>query len=475
MDGNVLKKLKTSDIYDQSQYDGSLFSDNRLKVADLSQGTYPYTVEFEYEIEQKALLHAPGFELYTDDEISIEKSTYTLVYPRALKPRFKAFKVPDPKTGVDGDKETLEWNFAGIRPEKFEKYGPDSEQIIPNISVAPSEFEYDKYSGKMDSWDSYAKWIISLNTGRDVLPEQTKKRVHQLTADAKTTEEKVRVLYEYLQSRTRYVGIQLGIGGYQPFEATVVDQTGYGDCKALSNYMVSMLKEVGIPANYTLIKAGESESDIDASFPSSQFNHVIVAVPNKSDTLWLECTSQTNPFGYLGDFTGSRHALMITDNGGKIVRTPSYTVDDNTQSRRADVFIEMTGNAKAKVKTTYRGLQYQNGELNQIINHQYDEQKKWLQKNVKIPAFDVVQFTMVNNKRVIPSAIVSTELSLSRFATVSGKRIFLTPNLMNKSSYIPEKLEARKSKIVLRVPFTDLDTYNITFLKVSILNFFRRP
>jgi hypothetical protein len=458
MEGNVLKKLKSSDIYDQSQYDGSLFSDNRLKVADLSHGTYPYTVEFEYEIEQKALLHATGFQLYTDDEISIEKSRYTLVYPRDLKPRYKAFNITAPKTAVDGDKEMLDWNFMGIKPEKFEKYGPDSEHIIPSIAVAPSEFEYDKYSGKMDSWDSYARWIISLNTDRDILPEQAKKRVHQLTATSKTTEEKVRVLYEYLQSRTRYVGIQLGIGGFQPFEASVVDQTGYGDCKALSNYLISMLKEVGIPANYTLIKAGEYESDIDTLFPSSQFNHVIVAVPNKSDTLWLECTSQTNPFGYLGEFTGNRHALMITDNGGKIVKTPSYTAEDNTQSRTAAVFVELTGDAKAKITTTYRGLQYENGELNHIINRQYDEQKKWLQKNIKIPAFDVVQFTMINNKKLIPSAVVNTELNLPRFATVSGKRVFLNPNLLNKSGYIPEKLETRKSKIVLRVAFTDLDT-----------------
>ena len=65
---------------------------------------------------------------------------------------------------------------------------------------------------------------------------------------------------------------------------------------------------------------------------------------------------------------------------------------------------------------------------------------------------------MVNNKKVIPSAIVNTELNLPRFATVSGKRIFLTPNLMNKSSYIPEKLDTRRSKIVVRVPYTDLDT-----------------
>jgi hypothetical protein len=458
-EGKVIKRLKASDIYDQSQYDGSsLYSDNRLKVADLSHGTYPYTVEFEYEIEQKALLHAPSFHLYTDDEISIEKSKYVLVYPPALKPRYKTFKVPEPKRSMQNDKEVLEWTFEGIRPEKFESFSPDADELVPNISVAPTNFEYDKYTGKMDSWDNYARWIISLNKGRDVLPEPTKKHIHQLTANLKTTEEKVRTLYEYLQSKTRYVGIQLGIGGYQPFEAAVVDETGYGDCKALSNYMVSMLKEVGINANYTLICA--DEPDIDVSFPSSQFNHVIVAVPSKADTLWLECTSQTNPFGYLGDFTGDRHALMITDDGGKIVRTPSYTAENNTQSRSADVYVEITGNAKANVRTTYQGLQYENGQLSRVVNNQYDEQKKWLQKNVKIPAFDVVNFKMVNHKKAIPSAVVSTELSLQRFATISGKRIFLTPNLMNKSSYIPEKLEARKSNIVLRTPFIDLDTIN---------------
>ena len=73
--GKVINRLKSSEIYDQSVYDGfTLFSDNRLKKADLSQGTYPYTVEFEYEIEHKALFFIPDFELYDDDEISIQKN-----------------------------------------------------------------------------------------------------------------------------------------------------------------------------------------------------------------------------------------------------------------------------------------------------------------------------------------------------------------------------------------------------------------
>ena len=457
--GKVIKKLKSSEIYDQSVFDGfTLYSDNRLKKADLSHGTYPYTVEFEYQIEHKALFFIPDFELYEDDEISIQKTKYALVYPAALKPRYKLFKIQEAKEIAVDDKKGLEWTFENIKPEKFEKLSPDFNRIVPNIAVAPNAFEFDKYAGRMDTWENYAKWIMLLNKDRNVLPEQAKKQVHQLTKNAKTTEEKARILYEYLQNKTRYVGIQLGIGGFQPFEATVVDQTGYGDCKALSNYMVTLLNEVGIKAYYTLIKAGAYAAPMDITFPSSQFNHVIVAVPNQSDTLWLECTSQTNPFGYVGDFTGDRYALMITDNGGKIVKTPTYNASDNIQSRTGDVFVDQTGDAKAKVKTTFRGLQYENNNLNGVLNNQYDEQKKWIQQNFKIPAFDVSGFSMINNRDIIPSAIVNADLIIRRLATVSGKRLFLTPNLLNKSTYIPEKIENRKTNVVIRTPFIDLDT-----------------
>lgn len=457
--GNVIKKLKQSDIYDQSAFDGfSLYSDNRLKRADLSQGTYPYTVEFECETEQKCLFFIPDFSLYEDDEISIQKSKYTLVYPPALKPRYKLFKIQEPKTFSLNGKEVLEWSFENIKPEKFERLSPDHDQIIPNISTAPQAFEFDNYAGRMDSWENFGKWITLLNKDKNVLPEATKKKVQELTRNAATTEEKVRILYEHLQGKTRYVSIQLGIGGYQPFAASIVEQNGYGDCKALSNYMVSMLDAAGVKANYILIRAGENSPDIDVNFPSSQFNHAIVAVPDKKDTLWLECTSQTNPFGYMGSFTGGRHALMITENGGKLIRTPVYTAEQNTQSRTADVFVELTGDAKAKVKTTYRGLQYENGDLNFIVNGKYDDQKEWVQDNTEIPAFDIMSFSMTNHKDKVPAAVVNLDLTLKRFATVSGKRIFLTPNLMNRSTYIPEKLESRKTNVVLRTAYTDLDT-----------------
>jgi hypothetical protein len=459
--GKQIKRLKNSEIYDQSAFDGySLYSDARFKSIDLAQGSYPYTVEVDYEIEYKYLFHIPGFVVVPEEKISVQHATYSLHFPHDLAPRYLVRNTdvkPKQENTSDG-MESLTWSFENVKPIKFEPYGPLRSELVTSILAAPSIFEYDNYSGTMATWDQFGQWIAALNKGRNVLPEETKQKIKQLTAPLKTTEEKVKAVYEYLQNKTRYVGIQLGIGGYQPFEASVVDQTGYGDCKALSNYMVALLESINIKAHYTLISSGENASALKTDFPSSQFNHAIVAVPNGADTLWLECTSQSNPFGYQGSSTGDRKALLITDNGARIVNTIRYSPEQNMQSRTADVNVEPTGDAKAVIRTTYSGIQYENNDLNYNLNNQYDEQKKWIQENTKIPSFDINSFAITNIKNKIPSAVVKLDLNLRRYATVSGKRIFLSPNLMNRSSYVPEKIESRKTKVVRRMNYTNLDT-----------------
>jgi hypothetical protein len=459
-DGEVIKKLKSSEIRDYSNYDGfSLFSEDRLKYADLSQGNYPYTVEFEYEIDQKFLYSIEGMNLLYDDKASVQNASYQLMYNPSVAPRYKTFNItaePE-KSDIDGLK-SLKWNFKNLKPPTHEAFSPAGHEILPTIKVAPTKFEYDGYPGDMSTWNGYAKWEASLIKGRRDLSEATKQKLKALTAPFKTNEEKVKAIYEYMQGRTRYVYIELGIGGLQPFKASMVDEVGYGDCKALSNYMVAMLGEVGIKAHYTTIYAGKNWSDPILDFPSHYGNHVVVAVPNGADTLWLECTNQTNPFGYSGRFTGDRKGFMLTDDGGVWVNSPRYTAEQNVQSRSAEVTIESTGDATAKVRTTYSGLQYENDDLDVTLNKQGEDQKKWLRSNTEIPVFDITSFRMTNVKNKIPSAIVEANYALRKFASVSGKRLFVTPNLMNRSSFIPEKLEKRKTPIVFRIAFTDLDT-----------------
>jgi len=456
--GKLIKKLKASEIYDQSSHDG-MYSDNRFKSIDLSQSTYPYTVVIEYQKDYKFLYHIDGSTFIPDEKVSVQAASYQLIYPPAIAPRYKAYNIdiqPKKETLQNGS-ESLTWTFKNLKPITFEPLG-EKLDVIPYITAAPSTFEFEGYSGNMDTWTAFGNWIGTLNKGRDILPEPTKQKVKELTASLKSDEEKIKAIYEFLQNRSRYVSIQLGIGGYQPFEASVVDKVGYGDCKALSNYTVSLLAEAGIKAYYVLINAGEYADELEEDFPSSQFNHATVCVPNGKDTVWLECTSQTNPYGYAGRFTGNRKALAITENGAQVVRTPVYTADQNIQTTSADVYVEANGNAKAKVETIYAGLQYENGHLDFYLGNQYDDQRKWIQKNTDIPSFDINSFTMKNVKEKSPSAIVNLDLTLNRFASVSGKRIFITPNLMNRSTFVPEKVENRKTKVVRRLAYTDFDT-----------------
>jgi hypothetical protein len=460
--GKLIKRLKDKEIGDHSAVGDALFSDGRFKYFDLSQGTYPYTVEIEYTVDYKFLFYIPAFAVIDNEKVSCEKASFTLKYPADLKPRFRARNV---SSGSIEQKDadglfSSSWSFQNVLPVRMEAHGPEFQDLIPLINSAPTNFEYDSYVGLMSTWNDYGKWIASLNKGRNILPQSTKDKAIALTKNAVTQEDKIKILYEYLQNKTRYVSIQLGIGGFQPFEASVVDQNGYGDCKALSNYMMALLDAVSIPSHYALVNSGFGAYPLQEDFPSTQFDHVLVAVPNGKDTLWLECTSQTNPFGYQGFHTGDRKALLITDSGAKLVRTKHYSAEENIQTRTADVFLEPTGDGIAKIHTKYAGLQYEAEGVSAVLNAQGDVQKKWIHDNTRIPTFDLIKSNFQGFKNTIPSAVVDLELGLRRYCTVSGKRLFLIPNLMNRSSFIPEKVEQRKTKVVRYFSYTDIDTIN---------------
>ena len=476
-EGNLIKKLKPSEIYDRSYVDSySLFEDTRLKFANLEQSTYPYTVEFEYEQQNNFLYDFPDFLLYTDDEISTQKASFILAYNEKFPPRYKTFGIEEPvKTKDKEGLSVLAWDFKDVVPEKFEPYS-DLKRHVPHIMTGPTIFEYSGYRGDMSSWESLAKWKTDLLIGRDELSETTIAKIKALTSSLTSTEEKIKAVYEYVQGKSRYVNISLGIGGLQPFPAKVVDEVGYGDCKGLSNYTIALLKVIGIEGLYTTIRAGQGANDVIEEFPAHQSNHVIVAVPNGIDTVWLECTSQTTPAGYMGLFTGDRMALINTPTGGKLVKTPTYPWYQNQQTRQAKVSLKANGNAIAVVSTTYLGLQSENGGLDHVIYQGPEKQKEWLQNNTEIPIFNLTSFTFKNKKDKVPSITATATLDIRNLGSANGKRIFLTPNLMNKLTAIPPKPEsARKNKVYLSPGFIDIDSIEYTIPEALFAEFVPEP
>lgn len=464
--GMLLKKLKQSDFEDRSAISGySLYEDSRMKVADLTHQNYPYTIEMEYELSYGYLFFIPTFFPMSTTSTSVEHASFALKFPPSLAPRYKVKNlpegVPDQVVGIDGSVQWV-WKFNNLKPITKEELGGSLRGTFPHIMSAPTQFEYAGYSGSMDNWAHFGDWINSLNQGRDELTPETKAFVRKLKETHESLEEKTEALYKFLQQKTRYVSIQLGIGGFQPFEAKVVDQVGYGDCKALSNYMIALLKEAEIKASYILIRAGSNEDEIDPDFTSTQFNHVIVAVPNKADTIWLECTSQSAPFGYLGSFTADRYALAVSSEGSRIIRTPKVQPDQNFQHRKATFLLSENGGAVAQVVTTYSGLECENNGLNFIDESQSDGQQNWITQNTP-SAFSIEKFGFKKNNSNPPQIHIDATFTISRLAPVTGKRVFISPNTLNKFPLVTPSSEERVDDFTIHKSFTHIDSIEFNF------------
>lgn len=458
--GKLLKVLKKKEVKDYSSYDGfSVYSDNRLKYADLRQNNYPYIVEFEYEVEYKYTFSIPDWRVLPGENVSVVKSKYSIRSPKEYKPRVKIENTDVSFTEQDqGESVHMEIEFNNLISRERELYGPRFDEIRPIVYCAPSKFSYDEYKGDMSTWNGFANWLNQLNGGRDALSEETVSELKEITSELNSREEKIKAVYEYLQNRTRYVSIQLGIGGYQPFPASEVDELGYGDCKALSNYTYSMLKAIGIESNYTLVYAGSNPPKLDPEFPNNRFNHAILCVPNEKDTIWLECTSQTRSFGYMGNFTGDRDVLIVNENGGNIVHTTTYNKEDNTQFGVANVSLNENGQATASIEIKYSGLQTGNNGLSSLIRETKKDKEQWVYKNTGISDFTIQDFSFEIEKKKIPTVTEQLDIVINNFTSAKGNRLFFAPNLMNQWSSNPKKYKDRQTDVIRKFTGIDIDT-----------------
>ena len=460
--GKVLKRTKNKDISDVSAVSGNnLIDDSRVKTHHFYYREYPYTVEYEVEQKFSNTLFFPNWYPQEDEKYAVEQSSYTVICPEQYEIRYRAFNYKGaPEVTTEKGKKKMRWSVNAIPAIKLPFASPSWKEMTTVVYFAPSEFEIQGYKGNMSSWKDFGKFQASLNAGRDVLPAQIIETVNSLTAGISDTREKIRVLYNFLQKNTRYISIQLGIGGWQPFPASEVATKGYGDCKALTNYMYSLLKAAGIKSNYTLVYAGGNKDVLIEDFPSNRFNHVILCVPMAKDSVWLECTSQTLPAGYMSDFTGNRKALMITEEGGVVVRTPQYGLRENTEQRVIKAKLDENGNLSLNVKASYGGTEQD--DVSSLINGLSKEKvEKVLQKELELSTYNINSFKYEETKDILPKVDEQLDISVSNYATISGKRLFIMPNILNRGGVVLNDQKDRAFDYVYNNAYRQEDKYEI--------------
>jgi len=447
--GKLIKKVKKKEIFDVASHPGYvLLGDSRMKTYYYQAQNYPYTIEYEYKKVHNSIVSYTTWYPISSYKTALESASLTIETPVGLNIRYKNNKFPSSVEIVKGDdKVSYSWHTDNLKAYKYEFLSPNYSSIFPNVIVAPTDFVCEGYDGNMSDWSSYGKWTYSLLEGRDLLDETTINEMKKIVAGVKDKREKIKKVYEYVQNKTRYVCISLGIGGFQPFPASDVDKNGYGDCKALSNYTKALLKVVGIESFYAEVGADDRRIRYKDFASISQTNHIILCVPMQKDSIWLECTSQDSPFNYLGDFTSDRYALLVKEDGGELVRTHQYTAKDNLKESLTNMELLKDGSLKCDVVSKYHSLRF--GDIKGYFNISDKEKTEKLQKSLDIANYRIEDFDFkILNDGKYTCGERDLSLFLDKNIAVSNSRIFLPVNLINKHYYRFKKNKKRKQKIV---------------------------
>jgi hypothetical protein len=459
--GNEIKKIKRKDFKDQSTVGGStLFSDNRVMHLDYTSTQYPFTIVYESEVETSNTALIPQWLPLNNYFVSVEKSILNVNYPDNLGFKKKEFNFSDSQIQKTIDTSTkLSYTATNILSKKQEDYSLMS-IVFPKVMMGLEHFNLEGEDGSVKDWKEYGKWFSEkILIGTTDLSEETKTKIKTLVGKETDPISKAKIVYKYMQEKTRYVSVQVGIGGFKPMKAMDVDRLGYGDCKALSNYTRALLSVVDVPSYYTELYGSKDKMDIQSDFFSIQGNHVILCIPNKENYIWLECTSQEDPFGYQGVFTDDRNVLIVKPDGGEIVRTKVYEDKGNTQFSSGSYSLSINGDLSGKATIVSEGSQYSNKaplEKLQPVDKETHYKKYW--DNINNLKINKIVFS--NDKENVRFTEYA-EISASNYGGVSGDKMMFAVNVFNQYTGSVKRIRNRKNPFEIIRGYSDKDEVDI--------------
>jgi len=455
--GKEIKKIKRKDFKENSVSEGSIITDNKLLYCDYTPTEYPFTVVFQSEIETSNTAFIPSWYPIHGFSVSVEKAIMNVQAPADLGFKYKEFNMlNNPAISKQEKAGGVSFTATNLVAYKQEDYSPSFNSYAPNVIMGLDAFNYEGLDGKATNWKEFGGWVYSnLLKGTDEIPQETQAKIKALVGDEKDPLKKARIIYKYVQDKTRYVSIQLGIGGWKPMLAKDVDRLGYGDCKALTNYTRALLEVVNVPSYYTVIYGNPQKRDFNQDFVSMEGNHAILAVPVDNKMYWLECTSQKMPFGFQGDFTDNRFALVIKPEGGEIIKTQEYQPQDNTQISKGKYVIDEQGNIAGSILIKSKGTQY---------DSKFDYEDKSSDNLTKIYKsyfnninnLKLKKINLQNNKEEVEFSEDIT-IEASEYAKPTGGRMIFAINAYNQISGVPQRYRQRNNPFEIIRGFYDYD------------------
>ncbi|HEY8077112.1 MAG TPA: DUF3857 domain-containing protein, partial [Labilithrix sp.] len=242
-------------------------------------------VELLYRVEdvtpRNAFADYFGEVVYMQGSEPIARSEYVLITPKSRQFYFNKANVPGLQQTTEEKGDQKIWHFLAenVPMQESEPLAPPAGETLGHVHVSTYK-----------SWDEMGRWYWGLVKDQFVADDEVRRRDAEITKGAKTDADKVRAVYDFVVQKTRYVALEFGIHGFKPYRCSQIFARGFGDCKDKATLIVTMLKELGIPATIVIVRTG-MRGDFETEPASlAPFDHAIAYVPSMD--LYLDGTAE---------------------------------------------------------------------------------------------------------------------------------------------------------------------------------------
>jgi transglutaminase-like putative cysteine protease len=268
----------------------------------------------------------------------------------AEEPRQLFLKVHDMDPAIESSadgRHVYAWERRDVPATDGEDHLPSWYEPLPWVDV--SDFA---------NWNDVARSMAPLFPSDPVPSPEMSALVSRWKTQFASDDERARAATTFVQDEIRYLGIEMGPHSHEPFSPAIVLTRRFGDCKDKSFLLVTLLRELGIPADPVLVNTEERRL-LDDRLPSPfAFDHAIVRTVVDGATRWLDATDSFQR-GALADRAPPpfERALVVSPEAKGLEpieaprsAVPTYEVDDTfTVTHTADAPVAL------QVLTTHRG------------------------------------------------------------------------------------------------------------------------
>ena len=454
-----------------------LISDVRVKIIQIPASDPGNIIGYEYELEKHPLVLQDFWDFQA--ESPARESSYSLQLPPGWEYKASWLNYPEVRPVQTGTRS--QWVVHDVKGIRKEDDMPPFEGVGGHMIVSFFPPGGAAANG-LASWREKEAWYSSLTMGRRDASPEIKLQVASLTASETTPVGKMKSLAQFTQRDIRYVAIELGIGGFQPHQASDIFAHRYGDCKDKATLFSSMLHEIGIESYYVVINSERGTVTPETPAYAGGFNHAIVAIklppgitdsslvatlqhPELGKLLFFDPTNEMTPFGQISGHLQANYGLLVTPHGGELVELPKQPAIMNGITRTAKLVLDVNGQLK--------------GDVNEVRIGDRALSERWALRTVTKDAdrikpienllagslanFRITKATLINLQQTDQPFGFNYSFEAERYAKDVGDLLLIRPRVLGtKASGLLETKEPRNFAIEFAGPARDTDTFEIT-------------